>query len=115
MGHLRGGVPHGTGQLWVSVGPRRPERLAYEGDWNMGKQTGFGTLYFPRSVSGFSFVISFPQRQARSLSFLGLGALLFTILLICFLLCKHQPYEQSRCCELRRSGTGLKRRIDTLD
>ena len=38
VGHLRGGVPHGTGQLWVPTGPKRPERLAYEGDWNMARQ-----------------------------------------------------------------------------
>ena len=47
VGHLRGGIPHGKGQLWVPVGPGKPQRLAYEGDWEMGMQTGFGTLYFP--------------------------------------------------------------------
>lgn len=45
MGNLRGGVPHGKGQLWLPTGPGHPERLAYEGDWNMGLQTGFGTLH----------------------------------------------------------------------
>lgn len=57
VGNLRGGVPHGKGQLWLPTGPGRPERLAYEGDWHMARRpTPTACLLRPITLSPPDFL-----------------------------------------------------------